>query len=389
MSLNIIDLFVGCGGLSDGFLQTKRFKTLSAIDWDIDAINTFKKRLKKKWNYKKTNNIVVNDIQKINEILDDDNKDGLSYYTKGKKVDGIIGGPPCQAYSIAGRVRDKNGMRDDYRNYLFESYIEILKFYKPKFFVFENVQGMLNAKPGGELITERISKKFKEAGYDIIDNFKDALFDMSYYSIPQVRKRVIIFGVLKSKESLNDVKKFYNEIKKYKKRYQTIVNDYLVDLPKFIPNSNGEKKISHKVIDNNSMLNHSPRYHNKRDIKIFNVLTKDIETGVNRYNSTKSLIELYKEFTGKESKFHKYNVIRYDRPSNTIPAHLYKDGLRHIHPDSEQSRSLTVREAARIQTFNDDFEFLGSIGSQYKMIGNAVPPIFSKLIAKVILKVLY
>ena len=89
-------------------------------------------------------------------------------------------------------------------------------------------------------------------------------------------------------------------------------------------------------------------------------------------------------FAGKDSKFHKYHVIREDKPSNTIPAHLYKDGLRHIHPDPNQARTITVREAGRIQTFDDDFEFLGSRGDQYKMIGNAVPPLFSKIIAETI-----
>ena len=90
--------------------------------------------------------------------------------------------------------------------------------------------------------------------------------------------------------------------------------------------------------------------------------------------------------TGKTSNVHKYHVLRSDRPSNTIPAHLYKDGLRHIHPDSEQARSITVREAARLQSFGDDFIFLGSVGDQYKMIGNAVPPLLGKAIGKAILK---
>ena len=134
--------------------------------------------------------------------------------------------------------------------------------------------------------------------------------------------------------------------------------------------------------------NHEPRMHNERDIGIFKLLAKDISTGVEKYTSSRALIELYKEKTGKNSKFHKYNVIREDKPSNTIPAHLYKDGLRHIHPDPEQARSITVREAARLQTFDDDFEFFGSRGDQYKMIGNAVPPEFSKLIAQTIAEML-
>ena len=93
-------------------------------------------------------------------------------------MDFIIGGPPCQAYSLAGRVKDKNGMRDDYRNYLFESFVELVKIYKPKGFIFENVLGILTAKPGGKLITERI-KNFEEIGYSISVNLReDAVFNM-------------------------------------------------------------------------------------------------------------------------------------------------------------------------------------------------------------------
>nr|WP_307838369.1 DNA cytosine methyltransferase [Bacillus sp. TH23] len=88
--------------------------------------------------------------------------------------------------------------------------------------------------------------------------------------------------------------------------------------------------------------------------------------------------------TGKNSNVHKYHVLRWDKPSNTIPAHLYKDGLRHIHPDSTQARTITVREAARLQTFDDDYEFISSAGDNYKMIGNAVPPKFSEKLAEAI-----
>jgi DNA (cytosine-5)-methyltransferase 1 len=111
------------------------------------------------------------------------------------------------------------------------------------------------------------------------------------------------------------------------------------------------------------------------------LLTSDLASGSNEYTSIEAIKKLYKLRTGKESSVHKYHVIRPNEPSNTIPAHLYKDGLRHIHWDLEQCRTLTVREAARLQTFDDDFEFLGSMGDQYKMIGNAVPPLFAKKIA--------
>lgn len=130
---------------------------------------------------------------------------------------------------------------------------------------------------------------------------------------------------------------------------------------------------------------HNPRYHNSIDIAIFKILASDIESGRKEYLTTKSLQKLYLDFRGRSSSVHKYYVLRRNEQSNTIPAHLNKDGLRHIHYDSKQARSITVREAARLQTFDDDFEFICSAGSNYKMIGNAVPPQFSKALAQAIL----
>jgi len=128
--------------------------------------------------------------------------------------------------------------------------------------------------------------------------------------------------------------------------------------------------------------NHIARWQSKRDIGIFELLTKDIESGRNEYASAAALKELYTRMTGKTSNVHKYHVLRWDEPSNLIPAHLYKDGLRHIHPDSAQLRTITVREAARLQTFADDYHFIGSATDTYKMIGNAVPPLFAKCCAE-------
>lgn len=395
MTINVIDLFAGCGGLTDGFLKTNSYRTLAAVDWETRPIKTLRNRLIKTYNYQLEdtyNRIFSFDIQRSEELLNGftDNQYGASRglidIVGNQKVDLIIGGPPCQAYSVAGRVQDKNGMRNDYRNYLFESYIKIVQHFRPTCFVFENVPGILSAKPDGELITDKIRRAFSKAGYSSPSELGEvALFDLSDYGIPQKRKRVIIFGV---RNDCKDIllQNFYAKLRSYKQEQVSTTGLALSGLPKLFPVTNGPVgKTSHKCKANHEFKNHVPRFHNSRDIKIFELLTTDIKSEVRKYDSIPALKKLYEQQTGKKSNFHKYNVLELDKPSNTIPAHLYKDGLRHIHPDPKQSRSITVREAARLQTFDDDFEFLGPLGEQFKMVGNAVPPKFSKMIAESVL----
>lgn len=390
--LNTIDLFAGCGGLTDGFKLTNSYNLLAAVEWEKAPLLSLRNRLEKKWNYKNTESRVIHfDIQRTNELINGFYNDpdygsfvGLSNLVGSSKIDVIIGGPPCQAYSIAGRIRDSNGMNDDYRNYLFESYIEIVKHFQPTACVFENVVGMLSATPDGVPIIDRIVSAFNNAGYIISENIKkQAVFDVSEFGVPQRRQRVIIVAF--NKNLVNNPKEkvtlFYENLRKYKETKKT-VNDAISDLPAIYPYLSENKKISHKVSNNTfPIADHIPRFHNSRDIEIFKLLAEDIESGRNEFTSTKALQSIYEKATGKSSNVHKYHVLRKNLPSNTIPAHLYKDGLRHIHPDPKQARSITVREAARLQTFTDDFEFLGSMGAKYKMIGNAVPPKFAKKIA--------
>lgn len=395
-----IDLFAGCGGLMDGFMQEGAFETLACVEWEKFPCETLVYRLRNKWHHKNADNEVVRfDIQRTKELINGfDDKDygkhqGLDKLIGDKKIDVIIGGPPCQAYSLAGRIRDPHGMRDDYRNYLFESYIRILEHYKPSLFIFENVMGMLSAAPDGTPIVNKIKDSFDKAGYCVIEDFKDAVFEVADYGVPQHRKRVIILGV--SKEKFADstlchtiIDDFYNIImpKIKKESKPRTVKDAIGDLPALFPSKevihmNGHK-FSHVPIDGCGVPNHSPRYHSERDQGIFKMLGEDIESGRNEYVTTESLKTLYTKMTGRKSNIHKYYVLRWEEPSNTIPAHLYKDGMRHIHPDPRQARSITVREAARLQTFQDDFVFLGPTMAQYKMIGNAVPSDFAKVIAK-------
>lgn len=391
--ITTLDLFAGCGGLMEGFESSGLFTTEACVEWEKAPCKNLIKHLKEKWKYEDADKRVLRfDIQRTKELFDgwnDSNfgiSEGLNSILGKKKIDVIIGGPPCQAYSIAGRVRDENGMRDDYRNFLFESYIEVVRRLSPKLFVFENVPGILTAKPTGKPIIDIIKKAFNDCGYEIIDDLKDAIIDFSEYGVPQNRKRIIIVGLNKSvyKEDCQLIlKRFYSEIlPKYKTDKKT-VREAIGDLPRLFPLNDincSKSHVSHystaDVVDS-----HEPRFHSKRDIEIFKLLTEDLESGENRYTSTDALKVLYTEKTGKTSNVHKYYVIRWDEQSNLIPAHLYKDGLRHIHPDSEQSRTITVREAARLQGFPDDYCFVGTQADKYKMIGNAVPPIFSEKLA--------
>jgi len=383
----MIDLFAGCGGLEDGFLQSGKYEDIAAVEWLKPQVNTLISRLSEKWKISDATERVMHfDIQREDELFSgwkDDSEfgtgKGLDYFVdKSGGIDIIIGGPPCQAYSVAGRVRDENGMRDDYRNYLFEHYLNVVNRYRPKVFVFENVPGILSAAPDGTPITDLIRKGFEEIGYEIIEDLKIAKVNASDYGVPQNRERMIIVGV--DKKRFSDIQgsliKFYNDLlPSYKVNKKITVKEAIGDLPEckaYWDEEHHSSKKSHETPDCIYTW-HKPRYHNLRDMDTFRLLAEDIESGKREYDS-KKISELYEKKIGSKSPIHRYHVLEPDLPSTTIIAHLYKDGNRFIHYDSKQSRSITVREAARLQSFDDDFNFVGSQGNAYQMIGNAVPP---------------
>ena len=254
--IKTIDLFAGCGGLTEGFEQSGYYELISAVEWDKAPIDCLRNRMKSKWKMKDADERILRfDMQRSDELIHGWENDpvygssrGLEYYVNesGGKLDLIIGGPPCQAYSIAGRVRDENGMRNDYRNYLFESYLAIVKHFNPRAFIFENVPGLLSAKPGDGsfLIVDRIQDEFEKAGYYVLDNLKYAVIDMSEYGIPQKRSRIIILGLnshfYKREDAESLIWRFYNELlPNYKEKTKT-VRDAISDLPKLFPFENDE-----------------------------------------------------------------------------------------------------------------------------------------------------
>lgn len=401
--INTIDLFAGCGGLGDGFEQEGHYTTLAVVEWEKAPIKNYCERLKNKWKYKRASEICLRfDMQRTEELFNgwDDSEFGSSVgliqTLKDQRVDLVIGGPPCQAYSIAGRVRDENGMKDDYRNYLFESYIKVVDRLKPKAFVFENVPGILSAAPDGTPIISKIQAGFSKIGYTVLKDLHQAEVHMVEYGVPQHRDRIIILGLRNDvygdeiPELLSNF--YFNILPSLKVSKMKTVYDAIGDLPILNPlptsfSFKGEK--TNYSIPDPFVPNHVARPQSERDRLIFRMLAYDIISGQNNYVSIDALKDLYTQQTGHVSQVHKYHVLRWNEPSNLIPAHLWKDGLRHIHPDPRQARTITVREAARLQGFPDDFIFSGTRSENYKMIGNAVPPIFSKVLARAVFELLF
>lgn len=400
--IKMLDLFAGCGGLTDGFMQTGCYNDIAAVEWKEPQVRTLRNRLLTKWKKANAEESVLHfDIQREDELFggwsndpEFGNSKGLDYYVnKASGIDIIIGGPPCQAYSVAGRVRDEHDMEDDYRNFLFEHYLSIVNRYRPDLFIFENVPGILSAAPHGKKVSEIIPKEFAKKGYIITNDLPNAIVNAAEYNVPQNRKRVIMVGI--NKEAFDDIdiqamlKDFYENILPSHKSKTITVRQAIGDLPKleaYWDKEHHSKRISHSTPSCN-LTWHQPRYNNTRDMDTYKTLAEDIESGKREYDS-KKIAELYEEKIGSKSPIHRYHVLDPDQPSTTIIAHLHKDGNRFIHYDPKQARSITPREAGLLQSFDKDFEFLGARGSVYEMIGNAVPPQLAKALAESIVELL-
>lgn len=404
--LNFIDLFAGCGGLSEGFLQSGHFNGLAHVEWESPMVKTLRLRLMDKWDESQadaTRKVIQFDIQKTDELISgnwsEESKklygsnnsvvaqSGLDSLLNGSTVDIIIGGPPCQAYSIHGRAKDKDSMENDYRNFLFESFVKVVSHYEPKVFVFENVAGLLSAKPKGVSIIHEIYNAFKAIGYRILEpeKLKEAVFNAGDYNVPQYRPRVIIFGVREdSSISLEDL---YKELKSKISSYKPTVRDAIGNLPPIFPleqvSKVNNKNLSHYATDDSDPF-HQPRHCSSRDLSTIRTW---IGNNMNSF-SHKEAIEFYKKVTGHDTLYIKYRNLEWEKQSPTVVAHLQKDGFMFLHPDIEQARFITVREAANLMTFPSDYRFAGAKSICYKMIGNAVPVNFANAIANSIYAVL-
>ncbi len=307
-----------------------------------------------------------------------------------KTVDLIIGGPPCQAYSLVGRARDPNGMKEDPRNHLYLQYVKFLKKYKPKMFVFENVPGIYSANNSTQM--SKIEQAINDAGYKIGHN---KILNSKNFNVLQDRKRVIIIGWLKELD-LNIPP--FKEIEVSEKRGFKLLYD---DLPKlqngeghlgplsYISSDFNDYLVKSKIrtSDENFVTQHIARPNNENDLEIYRVAVNLLLKDGKKLNY-KDLPERLKRHKNENAFLNRFNVVPPENLSQTVVAHIAMDGHYYIHPDISQNRSISVREAARIQSFPDNFYFEGSRTSAFKQIGNAVPPLMAEGIASVIKKIL-
>ena len=409
LSPTYIDLFAGAGGLSEGFIRAG-YKPLAHVENDKAACFTLKTRLA----YHYLNNIknlepyieylkgtisraklysyIPEEIllSVINRTIGPDNAiifDEIDKLLNKRKVDLIIGGPPCQAYSLVGRARSNDGMRSDPRNHLYVQYACYLQKYNPKYFVFENVLGIKSAKQGTYL--KNIEKLFLKKGYIM----KLYTLSANDFGVLQNRKRIIILGWQK------DINIKLPDLETIRMGTDFKVEIIFNDLPSINAGEGVDKFISYRTeineyLEQKSIRNgidvltqHIARPHTEQDKKIYLI-------AVNKWNNKRQrldyndLPDILKTHKNRHSFFDRFKVVASDLPySQTVVAHIAKDGHYYIHPDLNQNRSISVREAARLQSFPDDYYFEGVKDSSnrtasFKQIGNAVPPLMANIIAK-------
>jgi DNA (cytosine-5)-methyltransferase 1 len=296
----------------------------------------------------------------------------------GKKIDIIIGGPPCQAYSTPGRVAHKRKTNWDTRKFLYKQYGEFLKRYRPKLFVFENVPGLHTS--GNGVYFERMLEMFKKLGYTT----EHKIFNAADFGVLQTRKRIIILGWKKR------LKFHYPDYKPIRHKYN--IEDLFSDLPalkagremRIVPYADVTTEYLKKFEIRNGIrftTEHTARPHNKKDLAIYKLaIEKWLNEGKNLSNN--EIPEDKRTQSNTTSFLDRFKVVKSNSLSHTMIAHIAKDGHHYIHPDIKQLRSISVREAARIQSFPDDYYFEDSRTAAFKQIGNAVPPLMSQKIAK-------
>lgn len=400
-----IDLFAGTSALSEGFLRCG-FLPVAHVEMNSDACLTIKTRLA--YHYLKNSNkyceylrylkreisrdelykLVPDDIIStvINKEITNETIGTIfnsidSVLRRGRrtKVDFIVGGPPCQAFSMLNRHNAH--IADDKRCLLYLQYGKFLEKYKPMGFVFENVLGLLSSKRNH---FENIKAHFRGLGYKV----HYVVLNASDFGVMQNRQRVIIFGWRKSSDhgcpSVEKIRNIWN------------CKDIFTDLPLIRA---GESATEYKSAptdylrlfglrkDSDILTLHTARPLNPVDAKKYLMAVQMwLNDGVRVKNS--DFPEEIRTIHNTTSFLDRFKVVDLSGKSHTVIAHISKDGHYYIYPSIDTIRSISIREAARIQSFPDDFFFEGSRSSIFKQIGNAVPPLMAYSIAKAISKIL-
>lgn len=362
--MNVIDLFAGCGGLSLGFMKDN-YTIKKAVEFNPEIANTYK------LNHPEVD-VIVDDIKNI---------DQSGIFNEGD-ADVIIGGPPCQGFSMAG-ARIRNGFIDDPRNYLFKHYFNVVKSVKPKAFVIENVKGIMTMQDGK--IFNEILKIFSDP--EMLDGEP---YEIHYkvvkaveFGVPQKRERMIIIG---TKKNGYNFEKLWEETKK----------DIIKDYPHYFDKVTVEDAIGNlrDTTDDGNITNPKPitdyqKYLSSKNENLTNhTKTKHSKVAVDRMKR----VDNGENFTVLDEKINSvhsgaYGRLCWDEQAPTITTRFDTPaGGRFIHPNED--RTLSPREAARIQSFPDDFIFYGNKTSICKQIGNAVPPKVSYFLARLINKIL-
>ena len=415
-----IDLFAGAGGLSEGFVRAG-FKPLAHIEMnhyacdtlrtraafhylkEINRLDIYKEYLKNKQEkedgqklWQQVPQDVINTV--IQSEIGKDTIEGIFNKIDNLKgnheIDIIIGGPPCQAYSVAGRARMGKDVENDPRNELYKYYVKFLEYYMPKMFVFENVLGIRTAK-GGEPFRD-LQRLVRSLGYEI--EYKEQI--ASEHGVLQKRHRIIIVGWKK------DYNLHYPELEIEDCNYK-VLNDLFSDLPirkagegdlcKPIKYTKSIEEMQYLKIagirndDFDFTTQHIARPNNLNDREIYVWAIKKWYKE-SKQLSYKDIPADHQKHKNKETFLNRFSVVNPNGVCHTVVAHIAMDGHYYIYPNPkptvENVRSITIREAARLQSFPDDYYFEGSRSAAFKQIGNAVPVVLAYKIALEISKML-
>lgn len=410
--LTFIDLFAGAGGLSEGFVRAG-FKPIAHVEMDhyacdtlrtraafhylkengdIDSYVSYLRNKKEKEDGSKLWNKVPKEV--IDSVIDaaigaDTNEvifKTIDNMLNGRKVDVVIGGPPCQAYSVAGRARLGKKVEKDPRNELYKYYVEFIRHYEPSMFVFENVLGLRTAK-GGEPFKD-LKILLDDAGYTLECREQIA----SEHGVLQKRHRLIIVGWKKGLDL------HYPELPVEETKY-CVLNDLFSDLPSRNAGEGSLTECVEYLRPVNEMhylqesgirgdlpftTQHIVRPVNANDRQIYLLaVTKYISEGKQlNYTELPATLQTHKN---KDRFLNRFSVVNPNGVCHTVVAHIAMDGHYYIYPTIKPSldtvRSISVREAARLQSFPDDFFFEGSRSAAFRQIGNAVPVVLAYRVA--------